>query len=177
MRKDRGQRIHATKEKMLNAYQHFLRGLVLVLAVMAGGGIVLMMLTTCVDVVLRALGHPLSGSYDVVRLLSVVTIACALPYTTAVKGHVAVEYFFHKLTRHGRILVDSMVRLLIIALFSVLVTENIKYGMRLFKSGEVTATLQVPIFWVPYVVAFSCAVVVLVVLHNLLHPGRVMIKP
>jgi len=33
-------------------------------------------------------------------------------------------------------------------------------------SGEVTSTLQLPVFWVSYVVALSCAVVVLVKLYH-----------
>jgi hypothetical protein len=38
-------------------------------------------------------------------------------------------------------------------------------------------TLQIPTFWVSYVIAASAGVVVLVILYNLLHPGREMIKP
>ena len=53
-----------------------------------------MMLVTCVDIVLRKLGHPFPGAYDITKMAAAVTISCALPYTTAVKGHVAVEFFF-----------------------------------------------------------------------------------
>ena len=38
-------------------------------------------------------------------------------------------------------------------------------------------TLQLPVFWVPYVMAFSCAVVVLVTLYHLFHPGKALLKP
>jgi hypothetical protein len=38
-------------------------------------------------------------------------------------------------------------------------------------------TLQMPVFWVPYVMAFSCALVVLVTLYYLLHPGKALLKP
>ena len=69
---------------------------------MAGLGLVMMMVVTCVDVVLRKLGHPLPGAYDLVKVAAGLTIACALPYTTAIKGHVAVEYFHHRLGRRGR---------------------------------------------------------------------------
>jgi TRAP-type C4-dicarboxylate transport system permease small subunit len=158
-------------------YRRLLRRLVIGLAFVAGVGIVGMMVTTCTDVVMRAFGKPLTGSYDMVSLLSVITIAGALPYTTAVKGHVAVEFFFHKLSRHGRIIVDTVIRVLIISLFAVLAVQSVKYGIRLREAGEVTLTLQIPIYWVPYVIAFSCAIVVLVVVDNLLHPGKAMIEP
>ena len=90
-----------------------LRKLVLVSAGVAGAGLVTMMVITCVDVVLRKLGHPLPGAYDLVKMAAGVTIACALPCTTAVKGHVAVEYFFHRLGRRGRVVADTLIRVLI----------------------------------------------------------------
>ena len=135
------------------------------------------MLVTCVDVVLRRLGHPVPGSYDMVKMAAGVTIACALPYTTAIKGHVAVEYFHHRLSRRGRIVADTLIRLPIMALFSLFTWELILYGAKLKSSGEVSMTLQLPVFWVPYVMALACAQVVLVTLYHLLNPGKALIKP
>lgn len=161
----------------VRGYESGLRRLVLVMAVLSGAGVIAMMLTTCADVVLRAFGSPLKGSYDIVRLLSLITLACALPYTTAVKGHVAVEFFFNKLPRAGRIVVDTLMRVLLIGLFAVLCYQNVRYGISLRASGELLPTLRLPVFWAAHVVAFSCAVVLLVVLYNLVHPGKMMLKP
>ncbi len=36
---------------------------------------------------------------------------------------------------------------------------------------------ELPVYWVPYVMAFSCAQVVLVTLWHLLHPGKPLSKP
>ena len=154
-----------------------LRRLVQVLAIIAGLSLLTMVLVTCVDVILRKLGHPLPGAYDMVKIAAGLTIACGLPYTTAVKGHVAVEYFFHKLGRGGRILADTVIRLLIMALFSLFAWHLMQYGAGLRRSGEVSMTMQLPVFWVPYVMAFSCAVVVLVTLYHLFHPGKALLKP
>ena len=159
------------------AYSRVLRGLVLALALAAGACVCLMMLITCADVLGRAFGRPLTGAYDVVSLLGVLAIACGLPYTTAVKGHVAVEFFFLKLPRRARIVVDTVNRLLVCALFVALCGRSAQYGLDLLRSGEVTPTVQIPVFWVPLVIAASCGLVALVVLHNLLHPGKVLVKP
>jgi len=161
----------------LRVYASIVRGLVLGLAAVAGLGILAMMLVTCADVVLRMFGSPLVGTFDVIKIAGSITIACALPYTTAVKGHVAIEYFFLKLPRRGRILVDTVVRLAGIGLFGLLAWQSLRYGLALKRSGQVTATLQIPVYWVPWVIAFSCIAVALVILHNLVHPGREMIKP
>jgi TRAP-type C4-dicarboxylate transport system permease small subunit len=162
---------------VLNGYTRVVRILVLALAVLAGFGILGMMTVTCADVTLRMVNRPITGALDIVTILSALTIACALPYTTAVKGHVAIEYFFLKLSRRGRIVVDTLARLAGMTLFAVLASESVKYGQSLKAAGEVSTTLRMPIFWVLYVIAFSCAVTVLVILHNLLHPGKEMIKP
>ena len=157
--------------------RRFLRRLVLMLGIAAGAGIVGMMLITCADIVARACGHPLKGSYDAVCLLSLITLSCALPYTTAIKGHVAVEYFFNKLPPMGRLIVDSIMRLLMIGLFGLICYQAVKYGIRLRVSGEVMATTQWRIYWASYVMAFSCAVSGLVVMYHLLRPGKVFMAP
>jgi len=154
-----------------------LRRLVLLSAGIAGVGLLTMMGVTCFDVVLRKLGHPFPGAYDIVKLAAAVTIACALPYTTAVKGHVAVEFFYHRLERRGRVVADTLIRVGIMGLFSLFTWQLVLYGASIQKSGEVSMTLRLPVFWVPYVMAFACAVVVLVTLYHLFHPGKALLNP
>ena len=158
----------------------FWRGVVALVVVLTGVscvGLIAMMLVTCADVVLRACGRPLKGTYDVVRICGALTIACALPMTTAMKGHVAIEYFFQKLNRAGRVAVDSLMRLLMIAVFLWTAFECVRYGLRFLRSGEVTSTIELPVFWVPWVMAAACGVTALVVVFHLLHPGKELLKP
>lgn len=161
----------------LDAYHRALRAVVVALAVVGGGGVVGMMLVTCADVLARACGHPLKGSYDIVRLLSLITLSCALPYTTAVKGHVAVEFFFNKLPWLGRVVVDSVMRLLMIGLFGLMGYQGVQYGNSLLASGEHMATLNIPYYWASYIMALSCALSALVVVHHLVYPRKVMLTP
>jgi TRAP-type C4-dicarboxylate transport system permease small subunit len=63
------------------------------------------------------------------------------------------------------------------ALFGLLAWGCVDYGNSLRAKGEVSMTLQLPIFWVPYVLAVSCALVVLIKVYHLTHPGKPMIKP
>ncbi len=161
----------------MEIYAHMLRKLARLTAGIAGLSLLTMMLVTCVDVVLRKFGHPLPGSYDIVKMAAGVTIACALPYTTAIKGHVAVEFFYHRLGRCSRVVADTFIRLPIMALFSLFTWELVMYGAKLKSSGEVSMTLQLPVFWVPYLMAFACGQVVLVTFYHLLHPGKALIKP
>ena len=136
-----------------------------------------MVVLTCTDVLMRQFGYPIVGVYDLVYMTGAVAMACALPYTTALKGHVAIEHFFHKLNRTGRILVDTIMRTLSIALFSILTWQSALFGTSLKFRGDVTATLQVPLFWIPWVISVCCAMVVFVTFFHLMFPGRELLKP
>jgi TRAP-type C4-dicarboxylate transport system permease small subunit len=163
--------------KVLSVYHHALRMLINALAYVAGGGLIVMVLVTSVDVILRKFSLSLTGAYDLVKIAAGITVAAALPYTTAIKGHVAIEFFFHKLGRRGRIALDALMRLGGMSLFSLLAWGCVDYGNSLRQKGEVSMTLQLPIFWLPYVLAVSCGLVVLIKLYHLTHPGKPMIKP
>ncbi len=139
-------------------------------------GLAAMMVVICGDVLLRVSGHPVKGAYDIVRVAGALTIACSLPLTTAMKGHVAIEYFFQKLNRRWRVVVDSVMRVMMIGAFLVAAYECVGYGTRFLKNGQVTDTIELPIFWVPWLMAVSFGVTALVVVFHLVYPGREMVK-
>ncbi len=162
---------------LLRFYHRALWASVMALAYVACASLLVMVLVTSADVVLRIFRLSLTGAYDIVKMAAAITISAALPYTTAIKGHVAIEYFFHKLGRRGRMVVDALMRLGGMALFGLLAWGCVDYGNSLRAKGEVSMTLQLPIFWVPYVLALSCALVVLIKVYHVTHPGKPMIKP
>lgn len=172
-----GSNLKDTLQRVDHGYYLVLRGVVMGLAGVSGLSVLAMIGVTCADVVARAVGYSFTGSFDVVRIAGALAIACALPYTTAVKGHVAVEYFFQKLGRRGRVVVDTASRLLIMVLLAIVAWQFFRYGNTLLRTGEVSLTLQIPMFWVAYVIGGTLVITVLVKIHNLLHPGREMIKP
>ena len=167
----------AEQQGPLQFYHQALRASVMALAYVACASLMVMVLVTSAEVVLRIFRVSLTGAYDIVKIAAAITIAAALPYTTAIKGHVAIEYFFHKLGRRGRTVVDALMRLGGMALFGLLAWGCVDYGNSLRAKGEVSMTLQLPIFWVPYVLAVSCALVVLIKVYHVTHPGKPMIKP
>lgn len=148
-------------------------------AMAAAGGVAVagIMAVTVADVVGRQFGHPVKGAYDLVRVLGAIGMGCALPLTKAVKGHIAIEYFFQKLGGRGRAAVDTAMRLALLALFGLLTWRFVLQGKMFLDSGEVTATLHMPMFWVPWLVALACLATAGVTLWHLLHPGRSMARP
>ena len=102
------------------AYKRLLRGLVGGLCLLSAAGIVLMMGITSYDVISRTIfKSPLRGANDLVSVCAAITLAASLPYTTSLKGHVAIEFLFLKLSRRGRrignVLVHSVIAILFFA--------------------------------------------------------------
>lgn len=135
-----------------------------------------MIVATCADIVLRLLGHPIPGVYDIMSMLGAIAVGCALPLTTALKGHVAIEVFYLRMGRRGRVAVDTFIRALMIATLFVATCECVGYGVRLMRSGEVCPTLPVPYFWIAWILAAALATTALTTLYHLTHPGKEMMR-
>ena len=147
------------------------------MAAVGGCAVAGIVLVTVGDVVGRRFGLPVKGAYDLVRVLGAIAMVCALPLTKAVKGHIAIEYFFQKLGARGRAATDALMRLVLLALFALLAWQFVLQGNAFLESGETTTTLHMPMFWVPWLAALACLATAGVTLWHLLHPGRSMIRP
>lgn len=158
-------------------YALLLRRLVGLLTVVAGLAVAGMILVTCVDVIGRRLGYPLKGAYDLVEILGAITITGALPYTTACKGHVAIEFLPHKLSARGRIVLSTLVALIFIAVFAFLTWRFVQYGIELKASNQGMVTLGWPVFWLAHWMAVCSAVTILVLVYQATHPGKELMKP
>ena len=155
----------------------FMRRIIIVSAYIAGAAILLMMIITTVDVALRFFNIRITGAYDLVRACGAVSIACALPYLTAVKGHIAIEFFYHKFGKTGRIILDSIFRISSLLIFGLLTVHTFLSGISLFNSGQVFANLGLPVFWIPIVISLNCLLMMVVFVYHLFHPGKEYIKP
>ena len=138
-------------ERYLNVIQVVNRGMDLV----AGTALVLIMLLTTCDVVLRYLGHPILGSYDLVSFGAAFVIGFALPRTSSEKMHITVDILIEKIPDH-RFIVDIVTRAMALALFVLIGWNLILLGAGFFKTGEETLTLGIPLFPIAYALGF-CA--------------------
>ncbi len=154
-----------------------MRRIIIVFAYIAGGAIILMMVITVADVVLRLFNIGITGAYDLVRACGAIGVACALPYLTAVKGHIAIEFFYHKFGKTGRVVLDTVFRFSSLVIFGLLTFYTLRNGISLYKSGEVFANLGLPVFWIPIIISLNCLLMMVVFIYHLVHPGKEYIKP
>jgi C4-dicarboxylate transporter DctQ subunit len=134
------------------------------------GGICLisMMLLTCADVVGSFFGHPLLGSEELTGMGAFLLLAFALPSTEIEKGHVGVDLVHMLLPPSIRKIMDCMVALLSSAFFSLVAWQCCLYANEMGQSGQVSATLQFPTFYLIYGVSFAFATLALVIFMEFL---------
>jgi TRAP-type C4-dicarboxylate transport system permease small subunit len=167
----------AIKQQVYGRYATFLRGLVSVLAGLAGLAVAVMIVLTVGDVIGRRLGHPFKGTYDLVEVLGAISIIGALPYLTACKGHVAIEFIPHKLSRRGRMALATLVGSVCIAIYAFLTWRFVLYGIELKANNQGMVTLRWPVFWLAHLMAVCTAATILVILYQMVHPDQELMKP
>ncbi len=137
------------------------------LAAVAAAALTLLMLLTIADVVLRILGRPIVGTYELVALGGAIAIGLSLPLTSWVRGHIYVDSLVARLPRLPRAILNVATRLLVLALFLVIGWNLLRYALDLRSAGEVTPTLRVPFFPVTLGVGLSCLIECLVMASDI----------
>ena len=150
------------------------------LAAVAGIALIVMMFFTVADMVLRGIGRPLAGSYEVIGWLSATAVALALGYTQRHQGHVAIDLVVTALPPRARAIVDLLIIVASLLLFMATGWYIAGYGIVLHETGSLSETLKAIVYpWV-YLVALGCTGLALALLADLLRavprafgPGRI----
>ena len=150
----------------------------------------ILMFLTCADVALRALlsigksmlerslllplanvivGHvrPIVGTYELVALLGAVAIGFSIPLTSWLRGHIYVDFFIFRFSQKTRNAFNIATRCLAIFLFLMIGWNLFKYGLDLYRVGEVTLTLQIPSYPIVFGVGICCLAQCLVLVGDM----------
>jgi TRAP-type C4-dicarboxylate transport system permease small subunit len=127
-----------------------------VLNFIAGGAVTFMMLLTVADVLLRASGHPIIGTFEIVSLLLALVIGFGIPQVSLDRGHVYMDFLLEKFSKRGRKVMNTFTRVLCLFLFVFIGYNLFNVGARFHASGEVSATIKIPFYPVAYGVAVCC---------------------
>jgi len=130
----------------------------------AAAAVMAMMILTCADVILRFFRHPIPGTYEIVGLLGTIVVAFSLAHTSVMRGHISVEFIVQKLPRRAQIVIDGINSLFGVALFGLIAWQSILYASNLMHTGEVSMTLQMPIFPFVYGISIGSGILCLVLL-------------
>ena len=126
------------------------------LNIIAGIAVTFMMFLTVADVLLRAGGHPIIGTFEIVSLLLALVIGFGIPQVSLDRGHVYMDFLLEKLSKRSKNVMNTFTRVLCLILF-VFIGYNLFFvGARFHASGEVSPTIKIPFYPVAYGVAVCC---------------------
>jgi len=129
------------------------------------GAAAAMMLMVTADVFMRRFFNaPISGAYEIVRILLIIVVFCAVAYVISVKGHVIVDSVTRLYPRKLKLAVTGIAQILSMAVLGLLCWQTTVYGMAMMRVGENMILLKIPVAPFVFIVAFGCALFLLVIL-------------
>jgi TRAP-type C4-dicarboxylate transport system permease small subunit len=138
---------------MLDALDRLAKGLETALLAVAGAALALMVLLGCANMLLRALGHPLAGTFELMGFLGALAAALALGATQRKGGHIKVDLLTGKLHPAVERVLDLLGLAAATVLFALAGVETVKLGLFMVETGELSETLRFP--YHPFVFAVS----------------------
>jgi TRAP-type mannitol/chloroaromatic compound transport system permease small subunit len=140
-------------------------------------GLMLMMVTTCVDVVgAKVFLWRLFGAIDMVMLSQLVAISFATGMALILGRHIRVEFFYNMWSRRTQAMIDCAVLFLQIGLFIMIIWRLCVLGYSFQTSGEYSATAHIPYYPFAYGAALACVPVCLVLLLELMLSLRKVVQ-
>ena len=132
-----------------------------------------MMILVNANVLLRPMGLPIWGSYELVGFLGSVTLSLALLKITMDRGHMVVEILTDHLPDGVNRFLDRFNRVLGAAVMALVSWRSFCFALQLWRDGEVSPTLTMPYhqFVFGVAVAFGLSAVAMLLVPGEL-PGK-----
>lgn len=126
-----------------------------VMQVISGVALTFIVLLTTADVVMRAFGRPILGTYEIVAMCGGIVIGFVTPITSWLRGHVYVDFLVKKFSPAIQNAVNITTRCVGIGMFIMVALNVVKIGNSFRRAGEISNTLQLPLYPIAYAVALS----------------------
>jgi TRAP-type C4-dicarboxylate transport system permease small subunit len=136
--------------------KRFVAGIVSVdksLYVIAGSILAFMIVLTFFDVILRNLGHPITGSMELIQYGGSIVFGFSIPYGTLLGAQIIVDILTEKLSPKKNRIIKVLTRCVGIIIFLFVAYNFFVYGIDVRKTGERTASFKVPYY--PFAFALS----------------------
>jgi TRAP-type C4-dicarboxylate transport system permease small subunit len=124
-----------------------------ILYTIAGMVLAFMIVLTLCDVILRNLGHPITGSMEIIQYGGSIVFGFSIPYATWIGAQVIVDLVTQKLGLKKRKRIESVTRTIGIIMFLFIAYNFFSYGLDVKRTGELTAGFKIPYY--PFCFAIS----------------------
>jgi TRAP-type C4-dicarboxylate transport system permease small subunit len=134
-----------------------------------GGAALLAMIgIACANMLLRPLGAPLKGAYELVGFAAALTVALALGYTQISRSHLAVDILATQYSKRTRRITEAVSSFLCTIFFVLVAWQVAVFADTIRKRGETSETLRIAYYPFVYVVAIGCALLAFVLFVDFL---------
>ncbi|SRR5699024_9181276 len=129
----------------------------------AGVALIGMILILVTNILLRWLGSPLVGTYELISMSAIVVFGLSLAQAQVDKSNVAIDLVVSRLRKRTQLVVGVVVTLLSIFIVTTLAIALWRYGVNLLGAGSTTEALEIP-SWPQVFIVFSGVTVLVLVL-------------
>jgi TRAP-type C4-dicarboxylate transport system permease small subunit len=143
-----------------------------VLVTIASVALILTMLITVLNMVMRIAFRPFRGTFEIVGWLAATTNGLGLGYTQIKRGHVDIDLLVRKFSKRVQARLRLVMGLLSLALFTVVAWRLAMYADRLREVGTVSDALRVVFYPFTYALALGVLGLVLALAADALGAWR-----
>jgi TRAP-type C4-dicarboxylate transport system permease small subunit len=151
----------------MSRYERYISSLSRALNLVGAGVLMIMMVLTVVNVLVRPVFRSILGVPEMVSYGFVVVVCFGLAYTAVMRGHVSVELVVSRFPPRVQAVIESIIYLLSIGVFAVIAWQSAVHGWEQWLVGEYAPVLKFPIMPFRYILVFGVAVLCLALLLNL----------
>lgn len=131
---------------------------------LSAAGVCVVTVLITLDVILRLLGYPILGSYEVISVVMTIVVFASFAYGQREKRHIHVTMFIRRLPANGRLLVFGVMSLLSTAIVGYAAYAAFAQAGSTFNSVSSTGVLKIPFYPFYYIEGFALALFTLVLL-------------
>ena len=134
------------------------------------GGISLLALTgiACANMLLRPMGSPLKGAYELVGFFGALVVALPLGYAQITRSHISVDILATCYSKRIQRVVKATSSFLCMIFFVLVAWQVAVFATTIWKRGETSETLRIIFHPFVYLVAICCALLAFVLFIDFL---------
>jgi TRAP-type C4-dicarboxylate transport system permease small subunit len=163
-------RIPACLKDSLNYLQKGIFSASRIGAIIAIGFLVLLVILTVADVILRRFFNaPIAGAFELSRLILGIIVFFTLAYCAVHGGHIVVDVFVSRFSRRAQSSISIFIHLCSVGIMGVISWQLFLHAMRVQGMGEVTAIWEIWISPFVFLAALGSTLLTIVFLVQLFH--------
>lgn len=133
-----------------------------------GIALVIMTLIACANMLLRPLGFPLKGAYELVGFLGALVVAFPLGYAQITRAHIAVDILANRFSKKTQKAMDVVNSFFCMIFFILVAWQIAVFATTILRRGETSETLRIIYYPFVYAVALCCLLLAFVLLIDFL---------